>query len=358
VLRAYDNRAYPTDRRPDVYLRANETGRTGVVCDLVEGRERSDDDFGCTQEGDDSCSWLWKEGRRISSRLLVIFTAFWEGRHYAKSVLEFVPLVEHMQGLHRKDFVHGDVRCFNIIFNPESSCLIDFDFGGKVKAAGFDAKDARIEGAELQSDSGKEKGDDGKERKAAELKYPRGYRTDLPDGKRLGLEGNLITKFNDAFDLTYVIFGLHKVLPPALDEPAGESKKSSEESGDSAPDPLDQAFIEESTMEQQIKMLQELKERGKMLQEERILLKERDSLASVPSINFAPAQMEDYAAQHLEKVKAFLQKVAAADWTVSPEARYMLVLQRHGLHSTSDPETHHQGGNDTATGSPPKNDPP
>ena len=87
-------------------------------------------------------------------RLLVIATQFHDGVHYATRPVHFLPIINHLEKLHRQGFVHGDIRAYNMVFKYDVACpesnhfaidtrrntttnnfcdgwLIDFDFGGK-----------------------------------------------------------------------------------------------------------------------------------------------------------------------------------------------------------------------------------
>jgi hypothetical protein len=79
--------------------------------------------------------------------------------------------------MHEEGYVHGDIRCFNIVFGKG---LIDFDFGGRIESA----------------------------------KYPPGYQDSLRDGERLGSAGATITKWHNWFALIHVIFRLHDLQYP------------------------------------------------------------------------------------------------------------------------------------------------
>jgi serine/threonine protein kinase len=118
--------------------------------------------------------WLWD----FDGELLVLETNFHEGRHYARSPKEFIPVVAFLQKMHEKGYVHGDIRCANIVFDK---CLIDFDLGGKLKDVPT---------------------------------YPDGYEPSLDDGSRLGVAGELITKWHDWYALLKVLFELHQLEPP------------------------------------------------------------------------------------------------------------------------------------------------
>jgi hypothetical protein len=205
VLRAYDTRFRPTSRRPDLYGDPEIAPGTQVVCRISDknlavaaaatagaaaeaGIEASGQDGpelslrlrDCRPKVDDSIAkqdWLWEFG----GELLVIETVFHEGPQYAPSPKEFIPVVAFLQKMHEKGYVHGDIRCANIVFGK---CLIDFDLGGRLEDAPT---------------------------------YPAGYQSSLVDGSRLGTAGALITKWHDWHALLKVMFELHQLYPPADD---------------------------------------------------------------------------------------------------------------------------------------------
>jgi hypothetical protein len=93
--------------------------------------------------------------------------SFHPGKHAASRTKQFVPIIDQLVELHKKGYVHGDIRAFNTVFSDEEDdqgnskgWLIDFDSGGKV----------------------------------GEAKYPIGYVSLLDDGHRMGEGGELITK--------------------------------------------------------------------------------------------------------------------------------------------------------------------
>jgi hypothetical protein len=109
--------------------------------------------------------WLWQ----LEGELLLMETDFHEGPQYALSPMEFIPVVA---------FLHGDVRCANIVFGK---CLIDFDLGGRLEDTPT---------------------------------YPDGYVRSLEDGGRRGISGQGITKSDDWYALLNVIFGIHQLPVP------------------------------------------------------------------------------------------------------------------------------------------------
>jgi hypothetical protein len=189
VLRAYDSRFRPTPRRPDVYGDRDIAPGAKVLCRVVDKHIAGKlpprgEDWLAFQLWDRRPSrlydpwkvrrWLWQFG----GELLVIETDFHEGRHYALSPMDFGPVVQFLQTMHENGYVHGDVRCANVVFGK---CLIDFDLGGRVEDAPT---------------------------------YPDGFQNTLVDGSRRGRSGQKITKSDDWYALLTVIFRVHMLPVP------------------------------------------------------------------------------------------------------------------------------------------------
>jgi hypothetical protein len=121
----------------------------------------------------DRMNWMWT----MQGELVVISIPFVEGNHFASTVEDFIPVVRALKRMHEEGYVHGDIRCFNIIFGKG---LIDLDFGGRIESA----------------------------------RYPPGYQDSLRDGQRLGSAGQSIAKWHDWYALTHVIFRLHDLQYP------------------------------------------------------------------------------------------------------------------------------------------------
>jgi hypothetical protein len=124
--------------------------------------------------------WMWS----FVGVMVVISIPFVDGRHFALAIEDFIPVIKFLQKMHAAGYVHGDIRCFNIVFGK---CLIDFDFGGKARA----------------------------------VTYPDGYVKELRDGYRIGKEGHKITPWHDWFALIKAMFEFHRLKPLriALDQP-------------------------------------------------------------------------------------------------------------------------------------------
>ncbi len=178
--------------------------------------------------------WLWT-GR---GKLLVIETHYRHGRHYAEKPTDFLPIIEHLEHLHGNEYVHGDIRAFNMVFGGSTKAKADSvdtavetaeDIGSGVIVAmrrflkgtfnrvfraestsgndgsgGFDAN----KGSLIDFDFGGVQGE--------MTKYPQGYKQDLPDGLRIGQEGKVIQYKDDWHALGQVIFMYHGFCPPAM----------------------------------------------------------------------------------------------------------------------------------------------
>jgi hypothetical protein len=303
VLRSYDNRACDTERRPDVYLQSDLAGQARTVCDVPTGRPTSDDgrDFGTYPKGSDTLAWLWMKDRADgSSRLLVIATRYREGRHYATSPRDFVPVVEHLERLHAAGYVHGDIRCFNMALGPREGGLFDFDLGGKL-ANGDGEKNTDV------------------------LRYPHGYNHALSDGARLGRANMPITKYHDVYALTKAIFACHVFRPSRNQEGPAELAGRNLTNED--------LRVEK---ESSAKALSETELRAR-----------KDVLSDFDE----PMKIST----HLAELKKFLEDVAAAGWTVSPSQALLPELEKHGLFAApGDGSTSRPAGSGAATGSPPK----
>ncbi|KAG7341182.1 hypothetical protein IV203_023133 [Nitzschia inconspicua] len=191
VLRSYDNRGRKTDRNPEIYLTVSELfGAVEVVFgDTNFGNHNVDEKEPPNQFEEllNQSSQELKEREefwtRSSQDLLIIAVPYRDGRHYAESPADFLPIIDQLQALHNAGFVHGDIRAYNTVFKDHNEgWLIDFDFGGK---------------SNVQT-------------------YPKGYKQSLNDGIRMGEEGETITKHHDWYALGMLMFFIHKIPADAL----------------------------------------------------------------------------------------------------------------------------------------------
>lgn len=111
--------------------------------------------------------------------LHIIKVPYREGKHCATKLSQFIPIINQLKFLHSKNYVHGDIRAFNMVFGTNSSYLIDFDFGGEKGTACF----------------------------------PKGYVKNLPsfDGFRIFSDGETIEERHDWYALIKVMFTVHQL---------------------------------------------------------------------------------------------------------------------------------------------------
>lgn len=184
MLRSYDSRFRPTNRSPEIYLSPDcgdiVGGEPTEVAKFPEDFDTAACNLGDNGGScDDDSFWSSKSQGR---GLLIIATAYRPGGHVAKTAKGFLPIIDQLELLHKKDFVHGDIRAFNTVFGEQDSegWLIDFDFGGQ----------------------------------AGKTCYPDGYRQDLADGNRIGSEKEKIEKWHDWYALGQLIFNVHNIKKP------------------------------------------------------------------------------------------------------------------------------------------------
>ena len=203
LYRCYDNRLRPTERRPDLYEK-EEPDLFGTCDTILQIKDTNRNNLPLHPFGERipenvlAINWLWT----FRGQLKIIATPFVDGKHYATRPEHYIPIIEHLEALHRKNFVHGDIRAYNMVLNytnPDQLIgkLIDFDYGGKLATA--------------ENSNG------------SNPKYPSGYKYNLEDGLRQGRSGADITVEDDWRALGYVILGLYDLLTPES-IPDGESE--------------------------------------------------------------------------------------------------------------------------------------
>jgi hypothetical protein len=192
VYRCYDNRLRCTERRPDVY--ENWSGirdHCKVVLHIEDIPTTPSTSHPFGQLAPESYTnkykkkpaiadfdWLWN----FKGQLKVIETKYHEGMHYATKPKQLLPIVDFLESMHKDNYVHGDIRAYNMVLNYEDDkkpegWLIDFDFGGRI-----DTNEPP--------------------------KYPTGYKNSLDDGFRLGEPGDSITCDHDLYALGQIIFSI------------------------------------------------------------------------------------------------------------------------------------------------------
>jgi hypothetical protein len=233
-----------TQRRPLLYL-AQDEAQKSVIFPREEAAQTvltaPNDATNALEFGDPLSEdfelhrrdWLWT-GR---GKLLVIGTRYRHGRHHAEKPTEFLPIIEHLEYLHGRGYVHGDIRAFNMVLGGSTEARADpvdaavgiaedTGSGGLVgmrrflkdtfnrvfRAESTSGNDGSVgfnadKGSLIDFDFGGEQGE--------MTKYPQGYKQDLPDGLRIGQEGKVIQYKDDWYALGQVIFRCHKFCPPA-----------------------------------------------------------------------------------------------------------------------------------------------
>ena len=199
LYRSFDNRLRYTERRPDLYESDSDIfGASTTVLDISDTPTKHGADvllFGQKHHEARTPDWLWD----YQGRLKILATKFHKGVHYAARPEHFLPIVAHLNELHRGGFVHGDIRAFNMVLhyedsNKPSGKLIDFDYGGKVTMD--DTQDAG--------------------NGYLNPKYPSGYVHHLEDGLRLGRPDEAITISHDWYALGFIIFDLYDLDHPKI----------------------------------------------------------------------------------------------------------------------------------------------
>jgi hypothetical protein len=181
VYRCYDTRLRHSERRKDVYLDQDlfsDSNESKTILTLVD---EDCNDSGCSEEPDiiRQMEWIWQ----MKGQLVIISTPYRDGVHVATRPRQFLPIIDHLNDLHKKGYVHGDIRAYNMVFNNVPNAeeryqgwLIDFDYGGKA---------------------------------SENVRYPSGYKMLLCDGERRGREGDIITYNDDWYALFMVMTHLY-----------------------------------------------------------------------------------------------------------------------------------------------------
>lgn len=183
--RVYDTRFAPSERRTNLYLEPNVFSHDCApiaksVLKIIDHM------YGVPLEEEvNHIDWLWQ----YRAQLHLISATYHYGVHYAKHPLHFIPIINHLESLHRQGFVHGDIRGRNMVLlyddtegsnaGEHKGWLIDFDCGGKLNS----------------------------------VKYPEGYTRVLTDGVRPGVEGRLISIADDWQSLFGLIIHMYKFIP-------------------------------------------------------------------------------------------------------------------------------------------------
>ena len=150
VFKIFDNRFYPTHRRPDEWLNKQRPwiAKLGVETEVEFKESSTVDALGRPTISDrkrphdsDSPKYL-SQTEYPRGSVLVIKYKYVKGTHYASRVSHFREIACCISEMHGEDTVHGDIRGFNMLHpypptdNEEhnggisESLLIDFDLSG------------------------------------------------------------------------------------------------------------------------------------------------------------------------------------------------------------------------------------
>jgi hypothetical protein len=144
--------------------------------------------------------WTRSSERSYAKSLLIIATPYRIGCHVATRPTDFLPIIDHLIKLHEQNFVHGDIRGYNMVFHRPfvvhegtntsqdtdseipAGWLIDFDCGG------YDGS----------------------------VEYPSEYTKCLEDGDRhaAGRDDGKIFKWHDWYALGTLMFHFHRFVRP------------------------------------------------------------------------------------------------------------------------------------------------
>jgi hypothetical protein len=111
LYRCYDNRLQKTARKLDYY---EEREGADTVLSIKDDDDSTNFGDGFPREKSDKLGWWWS----FKGQIKIISTQFLEGGlHYAKRPGDFIPIVEELAKMHKANYVHGDIRAFNMLFN-------------------------------------------------------------------------------------------------------------------------------------------------------------------------------------------------------------------------------------------------
>jgi hypothetical protein len=268
--------------------------------------------------GDDDRSnspdWLWN----CRGQLLVISTPYLHGNHCATSPLQLLALVVELVKLHESGYVHGDIRGFNVVFqeNVEDDFTATVDFDGKAAEVEFQGFRGRL----IDFDFAGMKGAD-------TPKYPKGYRSSLDDGDRLGTAGGAILEYHEWRGVQHILFLLHDMDPPTETSETLLGENGSQDDQD----PPGGVLTNNEDLAQIVKR--------DRLRTKRDRLRGRFALDRVPSKG------------EIQDLKKFLYKIHRENWSVVLSAKYRTALTNVGLYGPAVTARH---GTDHATGTPTK----
>mmetsp|Transcript_35964 Transcript_35964/g.86590 ORF Transcript_35964/g.86590 Transcript_35964/m.86590 type:complete len:481 (+) Transcript_35964:571-2013(+) len=211
ILRNFDSRIHPTRRSPKVYFNCpkivgDDVDDVETIVQFPSTPMKSDESKKKTRDEKFFCMDDNRE-------LLIIGIPYRDGDHVAKRPIAFIPVIDHLQELHKLGFVHGDIRAYNTVFenrgDAEGKTILSSKVPEEEKQASEFPEEAKKDGDQppngwlIDFDFGGQEGD--------ELRYPKGYKAVLADGSRVGLENKQICMWHDWFALGSLIFVIHKI---------------------------------------------------------------------------------------------------------------------------------------------------
>ena len=119
LLRCYDNRLRPTERHPDLYEKIG-------ICEeilVLKDTNRSNTPLHSFEQiipvtEEPAIDWLFKYRGQVK----IISAPFHPGVvHYATRPDHFIPIINDLESLHTNDYVHGDIRAYNMVRDYDES---------------------------------------------------------------------------------------------------------------------------------------------------------------------------------------------------------------------------------------------
>jgi hypothetical protein len=117
VLRSYDSRVRKTNRSAEVYLSLKCRSIVGNDVETIVTLTGEDTVVAAGSEIIPINDKFWIESKEHT--LLIIAAPYRHGGHVAKQPKSFLPIISHLEELHEKGFVHGDIRAFNTVFGVQ-----------------------------------------------------------------------------------------------------------------------------------------------------------------------------------------------------------------------------------------------
>ena len=110
-MRVYDTRFRPSERRSTLYLDPKCKGVVGEVAKKVlEISESVAAPADKTSSHDGDPHGIKNFYKEVPGKwMLVIATTFRAGQHVAQRPKDFLPIIEHLESIHKAGYIHGDI---------------------------------------------------------------------------------------------------------------------------------------------------------------------------------------------------------------------------------------------------------